>query len=140
MSSRHQARIIALQTLYEWDFYDKESQELDQILERNLEEFDFEQDQKEFPERLVKGVIKHLSRINEIIEATAPQWPLEEISTVDRNILRIGIYELLYSDPKAVPPKVAIDEAIELAKEFGGPSSGRFINGVLGTVYEEMKK
>ena len=78
------------------------------------------------------------NKIDDIIQKAAPQWTIEQISFTDRNILRLGIYELLYSNYDEVPPKVAINEAIELAKAFGGPSSGKFVNGVLGTIYREM--
>lgn len=137
MSSRHLSRSIAMQSLYEWDFYNKKA-DLEKIVERNIKEFGPGLD-GEFVWQLVIGVVEHLKEIDEIIEKAAPQWPIDQISIVDRNILRIGIYELLYSDKKAVPPKVAINEAIELAKGFGGKNSGKFVNGVLGTVYEEIK-
>ena len=90
--------------------------------------------------QLVIGVVANLKEIDEIIAKAAPQWPISQISIVDRNVLRIGIYELLYEDKAAVPPKVAINEAIELAKSFGGDNSGKFTNGVLGTVYKEIEK
>jgi len=135
MASRHLSRSIAMQSLYEWDFSDQEPA-LEGLVERNLEEFGPGLEDHEFVWKLVTGVIEHLKEINEIIKKAAPQWPIAQISIVDRNILRLGIYELLYSDKKAVPPKVAINEAIELAKSFGGENSGKFINGVLGTVYE----
>ena len=140
MSSRHLSRSIALQTLYEWDFFGNEKDALDNILERNVKEFGPGLQDKEFVRSLTKGVEKHLVQIDAIIKITAPQWPIEQISMVDRNVLRVGIFELLYSDKKAVPPKVAINEAIELAKSFGGRNSGKFVNGVLGTVYKEMKE
>jgi N utilization substance protein B len=133
MASRHLSRSIAMQSLYEWDFYDQKA-DLKEIVERNLREFGPGLDGA-FVWELVLGVVKHLKEIDEIIRKTAPQWPLEQMSIVDRNVLRIGIYELLFGDKKAVPPKVAINEAIELAKGFGGENSGKFVNGVLGTVY-----
>ena len=123
-----------MQSLYEWDFYNQKSN-LKEIVERNLKEFGSGLDGT-FVFELVLGVVKHLKEIDEIIRKTAPQWPLEQMSIVDRNVLRIGIYELLFGDKKAVPPKVAINEAIELAKGFGGENSGKFVNGVLGTVYK----
>jgi N utilization substance protein B len=134
MASRHLSRSIAMQSLYEWDFYDKKV-DLKEIVERNLKEFGPGLDGT-FVFELVLGVVKNLKEIDEIIRKTAPQWPIEQMSIVDRNVLRIGIYELLFGDKKAVPPKVAIDEAIELAKGFGGENSGKFVNGVLGTVYK----
>ncbi|XOB40988.1 MAG: transcription antitermination factor NusB [Candidatus Nealsonbacteria bacterium] len=137
MASRHLSRSIAMQSLYEWDFSNKEL-DLNAIIERNLEEFGPGLEDKTFVWELVTEVIKHLKEIDNIIKTAAPQWPIDQISIVDRNILRLGIYELLYVDKKAVPPKVAINEAIELAKSFGGENSGKFINGVLGTVYKNL--
>ena len=139
MSSRHLSRSIAMQSLYEWDFSGGKV-DLEKIVERNLQEFGPGLEDKSFTWQLVTGVIQHLKEIDKIIETSAPEWPIEQISIVDRNVLRIGLYELLYSDKTAVPPKVAINESIELAKSFGGESSGKFINGALGTVYKELEK
>ena len=135
MASRHLSRSIAMQSLYEWDFSNKEL-DLKKVTEKNLKEFGPGLEDEGFVWELVTGVVGHLKEINEIIKQAAPQWPIDQISIVDRNILRIGIFELLYEDQAAVPPKVAINEAIELAKSFGGENSGKFINGVLGTVFE----
>lgn len=136
MASRHLARSIAMQSLYEWDFYNQKT-DLEKIVERNIKEFGPGLEEKAaFVWELVTGVITHLKEIDEIISKAAPQWPLDQISIVDRNVLRIGIYELLFGNKEAVPPKVAINEAIELAKGFGGENSGKFVNGVLGTVYK----
>ncbi len=135
MASRHLSRSIAMQSLYEWDFSNKEL-DLKKVTEKNLKEFGPGLENEGFVWELVTGVVEHLKEINEIIKQAAPQWPINQISIVDRNILRIGIFELLYEDQEAVPPKVAINEAIELAKSFGGENSGKFINGVLGTVFE----
>jgi N utilization substance protein B len=126
-----------LQSLYEWDFYKREP-ELDLIVERNMEEFGPGIDEPDFVWRLVKGVVEHLPEIDKIIERAAPEWPLDQIAVVDRNVLRVGLYELLYADKSEVPAKVAINEAIEIAKAYGGANSPKFINGVLGTVYREM--
>ncbi len=140
MSSRHLSRSIAMQSLYEWDFFDQK-EDLKKIVERNIKEFGPGLENNDgFIWQLVTGVIQYLKEINNIIEKAAPQWPINQINIVDRNILRIGLYELLFGDKEAVPPKVAINEAIELAKGFGGESSGRFINGVLGTVFKEIEK
>ena len=128
-----------MQSLYEWDFSGEKS-DLEKIVERNIEEFGPGLEDKTFIWQLVTGVVANLKEIDEIIAKAAPQWPIEQISIVDRNVLRIGIYELLYEDKEAVPPKVAINEAIELAKSFGGENSGKFINGVLGTVYKEIEE
>ena len=108
------------------------------ILERNLEEFAPGIDEPEFAWKILKGVADHFSEIDSILKKAAPEWPLDKIAIVDRNILRIGLYELLFADHDEVPPKVAINEAIELAKNFGGPNTARFVNGVLGTIYREL--
>ncbi|OIO46896.1 MAG: transcription antitermination factor NusB [Parcubacteria group bacterium CG1_02_39_15] len=139
MASRHLSRSIAMQSLYEWDFSGKKT-DLEKIVERNVKEFGPGLENPSFVWELVTGVIQHLSNIDKIIEKAAPEWPINQIGIVDRNVLRIGLFELIYEDKTAVPPKVAINEAIELAKSFGGESSGKFINGVLGTVYKELEK
>ncbi len=145
MANRHLSRSIVLQTLFEWDFMttneqgvvwdDKKTKE---ALNRNLKEFAPGLEDDVFVLSLVEQVLKKSSVIDEIIKKAAPDWPLEKISVVDRNILRIGLTELLFGDRKEVPPKVAINEAIELAKTFGGENSGKFVNGVLGAVYKEI--
>ncbi len=139
MASRHLSRSIAMQSLYEWDFGNKQGN-LERIVEKNIKEFGPGLKDETLIWQLIKGVIKYLLKIDKIIEKAAPEWPINQITVVDRNILRIGLYELLYADRSEVPPKVAINEAIELAKSFGGESSGKFINGVLGTVYKEIEK
>ena len=138
MATRHLARSIVLQSLYEWDFYERKH-DLIQIVDRNLKEFGRGMDEPEFVWRIVKGVIEKFDHLNKIIEKAAPEWPIRQIALIDRNVLRIGLYELLYADRAEVPAKVAINEAIELAKNYGGPNSGRFINGVLGTVYKQLE-
>ena len=140
MASRHLARSIAMQSLYEWDFYGKQA-DLARILERNIAEFGpgLEEGNKDFVRRLANGVLENLTYLNAIIEKAAPEWPLEQITVVDRNVLRLGLYELIYGNKEEVPPKVAINEAIELGKNFSGESSGKFVNGVLGTVYRELE-
>ena len=137
MASRHLTRSIVMQSLFEWDFYGRKG-DLSEILQRNLDEFGPGLEETGFAQDLSSGVIEKMAIIDGIIEKAAPQWPIEQISVIDRNILRLGLFELLYEDKKAVPPKVAINEAIELAKNFGGESSGKFVNGVLGTVYKQM--
>jgi len=137
MATRHLVRSVVLQSLYEWDFFDKK-EDFIKILERNLEEFAPGIDEPEFAWQIAKGLIEHLPKINKIIEKAAPQWPLNQIPIIDRNILRIGLYELLFANKEEVPPKVAINEAIELAKSYGGENSSKFINGVLGTVYKQL--
>jgi len=137
--NRHLSRSIVLQTLFEWDFaVSKDSENLEEMLDRNIEEFGPGLDDSEFMSDLFSGVVKKKAIIDEIIEKAAPDWPIEKISVVDRNILRIGLYELLFGDRTQVPPKVAINEAIELAKSFGGENSSKFVNGVLGGVYKEI--
>ena len=138
MASRQLARSIVLQSLYEWDFYHQAS-DLVAIVERNLAEFGPGLDEIEFIWRIVKGVVEHKAEIDKLIHEAAPEWPLEQIALIDRNALRIGFYELLHADRKEVPAAVAINEAIEIAKNYGGPNSGKFINGVLGTVYKKMQ-
>jgi len=140
MASRHLSRSIAMQSLYEWDFAGKKKENLDKIVEKNIEEFGPGLEDKDFVWELARGVVKKIASIDKIITQAAPEWPLDQITIVDRNVLRIGLYELLYGSKEDVPPKVAINEAIELAKTFGGESSGKFINGVLGTVFSEIDK
>jgi N utilization substance protein B len=138
MPSRHLGRSIVLQSLYEFDFYKKDPKEFNKILQRNLKDFGtgIDKEDRKFVIKLGKGIISHLNELNEIIKKTAPQRPIEHLGLIDRNVLRIGIYELLFANRKEVPPKVAINEAIELAKNFSGISSGKFVNGVLGVVYK----
>lgn len=135
MSNRHLARALALQSLYEWDFFGG-AKEAKGIIERNLKEMAPDLDEKEFALQIVEGIVQHRGTIDETITRFAPDWPLPKITTVDRNVLRIGTYELLYNFE--IPSKVAINEAIELAKTFGGESSGKFVNGVLGAVYRDQ--
>lgn len=127
-----------MQSLYEWDFRGRKEEMLPEIIERNINEFAAGMEDTTFVRDLVNGVIERMAELNKIIEKAAPQWPLEQIAIVDRNVLRLGLYELLFGKRDEVPPKVAINEAIELAKSFGGESSGKFVNGVLGTVYREI--
>jgi N utilization substance protein B len=138
MANRHLSRSIAMQSLYEWDFKGKDPKQLKEIVEKNIKEFGPGLEESNFVWQIVNGVLEYLSKLDKIIEKSAPEWPLEQITIVDRNVLRIGLYELLFGNRDEVPPKVAINEAIELAKTFGGESSGKFINGVLGTVYREI--
>lgn len=138
MANRHLARSVVLQTLFEWDTTNASTQEAATILARNVEEFGGDSTDRPFMENLLTGVLAKKEDVDLIIEKAAPDWPLAKIAPVDRNILRIGLFELLFADRAQVPAKVAINEAIELAKTFGGESSGRFINGVLGAVYKEI--
>lgn len=138
MANRHLARSIAMQSLYEWDFWGKDENKLNEAVAKNMAEFGPGMDGADFIWRLVKGVAENYPKLDNIIEKSAPEWPLDQITITDRNILRLGLYELLLGDRNEVPPKVAINEAIELAKSFSGESSGKFVNGVLGTVYREI--
>lgn len=139
MGSRHLSRSIVLQTLYEWDFWKREKKDVQKIFERNLESLSSGLVDKLYPQKLLEGILDNWDKLNKLIVSGAPEWPLNQINIIDRNILRIGIFELLFSDAKEVPPKVAINEAVELAKTFGGDSSRRFVNGVLGTIFREME-
>jgi N utilization substance protein B len=138
MANRHLARSVVLQTLFEWDSTHASAADTTAILARNVAEFGGDDVDKPFMENLLLGVLAKKEDIDLVIEKAAPEWPLERIAPVDRNILRLGLYELLFADRSQVPAKVAINEAIELAKTFGGDSSGRFVNGVLGAVYKEL--
>ncbi len=138
MANRHLSRTLVLQTLFQWDFYQGDKDTLFQILEHNFSEFAPEFDDKDFSRHLLENVITNKEAIDKLITKFAPEWPLEQITLVDRNVLRIGIFELKFSEN--IPPKVAINEAIELAKTFGGDTSGKFINGVLGSIYKQMQE
>lgn len=146
MNQRHLARVVSLQTLYQLDFFGlfekrgkKAIEKLEKILPYCLKEFSSPPFlDSDFVQKLSAGIVKNQRKIDKWIKKFAPEWPIKQISMIDRNILRIGIFELLFL--KETPPKVAIDESIELAKRFGSETSGRFINGVLGAIYEELKK
>lgn len=138
MANRHLSRSIVLQTLFEWDFRGKDSNSIDAILVRNAEEFAPRMSDLAFMRTLTRGVVERIGDLDLIIEKAAPEWPINRISIIDRNVLRIGLYELLFADRGQVPAKVAINEAIELAKSFGGENSGKFTNGVIGAVYKEL--
>lgn len=138
MANRHLSRSIALQSLFEWDFRGKKKDQLKEITKHNIAEFAPGLDDTDFIYDLVLGVQANIDKINSMISKSAPDWPIEQITIVDRNVLRLGIFELQFANADDVPPKVAINESIELAKTFGGVSSGKFVNGVLGTIYKEM--
>lgn len=138
MANRHLSRSIALQSLFEWDFHNHNTSLLPRIIARNLTEFGPGLDDDIFIHRLVDNTVKHRDKLDLVIGKAAPDWPIEQIAIVDRNILRLGLYELLFADRKEVPARVAINEAIELAKSFGSENSGKFVNGVLGAIYKEM--
>ena len=139
-SNRHLGRIIALQTLYEEDFRrdcDDKSLNLSKILERNINRYHQMVDDRAFIETLVKGVDSKQAELDAVLQPVAPEWPIDQIARMDRIVLRIGSYELLHG--KDVPPKVVINEAVELAKAFGGDNSSKFVNGVLGTVLRQIE-
>lgn len=137
MSNRHLARTIAMQSLFNWDFNGKPRDDLEKLIKKNFEQFAPKFDDHGFVSKLINGVVNKLDKIDEYITRYATEWPLEQITIVDRNVLRIGVYELIYDDD--IPAKVAINEAIEIAKTFGGESSGKFVNGVLGAIYKDME-
>lgn len=139
-SNRHLGRIVALQTLYEVEFRSQsedQSVDVDEILSRNLERYKSAIDDVSFIKNLVKGTLDNQQFLDETLQPIAPDWPIDQIARVDRSILRIGLYELLFLK-ETIPPKVAINEAVELAKSFGSDSSGKFINGVLGTAFRTL--
>lgn len=135
MSNRNLSRTIAMQSLFVWDFHNQKG-DINEIIKNNFINFAPNFNDDGFAEKIVNGVINNLEKINKYIIEYATEWPLDQITVIDRNILRIGIYELVIT--KDVPSKVAINEAIEIAKIFGGISSGRFVNGVLGAIYKRI--
>ena len=137
-NNRHLGRIISLQSLYEYEFRNKAGDttaEIDTIVAKNIEPYSKALGDTEFVYQLTKGVVDHIKELDDALRPLAPEWPLDTIASVDRNTLRIGLYELSSGN---VPPKVAINEAVELAKAFGSDNSSRFINGVLGTAYKQL--
>ena len=139
-SNRHLGRIVALQTLYEFEFRTQSEDTtavVGEILKRNLDRYETAIEDTKFVEVLVEGVIEHQKDIDDQLRPIAPDWPIEQIARVDRSILRIGVYELLHQ-ADIVPPKVVINEAVELAKAFGSDNSSKFVNGVLGTAYRTL--
>jgi len=136
MSNRHLARTIAMQTLFVWDFNGKKTELVESFISDNFANFAPHFDDGGFVKDLVMGVIDRLEELDSYIRKHATEWPLDQITCVDRNVLRIGIYELLYCEN--IPSRVAINEAIEVAKSFGGDASGKFINGVLGAIYNDL--
>lgn len=138
MGNRHLSRSIVLQSLFEWDFNNHDDSVIGDILDRNVEEFAPGMGDASFIKDLAVNILSKRKDIDAIIEKAAPEWPVDKISIVDRNVLRIGLYELLFAQRSEVPAKVAINEAIELGKTFGGENSGKFVNGVLGAVYKEI--
>ena len=138
MANRHLSRTLALQSLFEWDFNNKK-EDLQEILQHNKKDFAADFDDQNFSVDLVEKIKANIDKLDKFITKYAPEWPIAQITIIDRNVLRIGIYELCFNN-KEIPPKVAINEASELAKTFGGPSSGKFVNGVLGSIYRDQNK
>lgn len=138
MANRHLARSVVLQTLFECDFSHLSTGEAEKSLAINVKEFAPGMEGDDFATKLLKGVLEKQEDLDNILKKAAPEWPVEKIAPVDRSVLRLGLYELLFSKREEVPPKVAINEAIELAKTFGGENSGKFVNGVLGSIYKEL--
>jgi len=139
-SNRHLGRIVALQTLYEYEFRkqsEDKTADADNILSNNLQRYEDAIEDRGFVDTLVKGVLENQTDLDDKIQPIAPDWPINQIARIDRNILRMGLYELLYQ-ADIIPPKVAINEAVELAKAFGSDNSSKFINGVLGTAYRTL--
>ena len=137
MANRHLARTIAMQTLFLWDFHGKNNETLDNSLKQMFDNFAPSFDDQGFSKNIIQGIVKNIDDIDNNITKYATEWPLDQITIVDRNILRIGVYELTIDDD--IPAKVAINEAIEMGKTFGGEASGKFINGVLGAIYKDMQ-
>ncbi|MBI2484099.1 transcription antitermination factor NusB [Candidatus Uhrbacteria bacterium] len=136
MANRYLSRSLAVQTLYEWDFHSYDREKASDLLTYNFQEFAPEFNDDGFARHLVGGVLDHHEEIDAFIVKYAPEWPLAQITSIDRNILRLGIYEMVYDED--IPARVAINEAIELAKAYGGPSSSKFVNGVLGSLYKDI--
>lgn len=139
-SNRHLGRIVALQTLYEYEFRQQSEDsalDLSEVLQRNVSRYQDSIDDTAFVSQLVDGVLEHQAELDAKLQPMAPGWPLDQIARIDRNVLRIGLFELLYK-ADSVPPKVVINEAVELAKSFGSDNSSKFINGVLGTAYRTL--
>ena len=132
--SRHLSRIVVMQTLYEWDF--RPESKVADILLRNFTEFDGQVDEV-YARKVVEGTIAAKDQIDQLIIKAAPDWPIDQVAMIDKNLLRIAIFELLYDKEEEVPPKVSINEAVELGKQFGSENSSKFINGVLGTIYKD---
>lgn len=139
-SNRHLGRIVALQSLYEYEFRiqsGNDTADINEIVARNLERYESMIDDKQFIDDLVSGVLAHQDELDSKIQPIAPDWPIDQVARIDRTILRMGLFELLYS-ATIVPAKVAINEAVELAKAFGSDNSSKFINGVLGTAFRTL--
>lgn len=139
MSNRHLARSIVMQSLYQWDFRGKPTAAIPAIVAQVISEFEEDMTENEnYINNTVEAVLQNVDAIDKTIEVYAPKWPIDQMTIVDRNILRLGVYEMTMNDD--IPSKVAINEAIEIAKRYGGPASGKFVNGILGAMYNDLKK
>ncbi len=140
MSNRHMARSIVMQSLYQWDFRGRKNVDTDEIIEQNITEFGvgLDDENRQYIRDTFKKILAKIDNIDKKIEEYSPDWKIDQMALVDRNILRIGVYELYFN--KEIPDKVAINEAIEIAKNFGGQSSGAFVNGIMGAMYNEIAK
>lgn len=135
--NRHLSRTVCMQSLYEWEF--RGNLDLEEITGRNIQEFEKDVD-KDYIWKVVKGAKDNWDSIDLLISEAAPEWPIEQVARIDKNTLRVAIYEMLYDTDQDVPPRVSINEAIEIGKTFGGESSSKFINGVLGYVYRKNEE
>jgi N utilization substance protein B len=136
--NRHLSRTVCMQTLYEWEFRGF-GDDLPEIIERNIQEFEKDVD-AEYIRKVVNGVREQYEHINNLISEAAPEWPLDQVARVDKNTLRVAVFEMLHDPFQDVPPRVAINEAIEIGKTFGGENSSKFINGVLGYIYRKYEQ
>lgn len=140
-SNRHLGRVIVLQSLYEYELRTQAKDpdvELDLIVAKNIEQYEKALGDTEFVYNLARKVAENAGTLDKVLAPLAPEWPIESIAAIDRNVLRMGLYELSECRD-SIPPKVAINEAVELAKEFGSENSSKFVNGVLGTAYRKLK-
>lgn len=135
--NRHLSRTVCMQSLFEWEF--RGHHNLEPIVERNIHEFERDVS-SEYVWNVIRGVTAHMEEINALILEAAPEWPLEQIARIDKNTLRVALYEMLFDTTEDVPPRVSINEAIEVAKTFGSESSSKFVNGVLGSVYRKYEE
>lgn len=140
MATRHLCRILVLQSLYEWSFWNYPDGKVEEILERNLGEFGNDIDEPEFAKKILKGVVENLEFVDNKIKKNAKSMQFDQISLLEKNILRLAVYELCFQNRDEVPQKVAINEAVELAKNFASEGASKFINAVLGSIYENLEE
>lgn len=138
MSQRHLSRAITLQTLFIWDFNEEDTAHLDFYIDYNLNKLDCGNCDRLFIANLAQNVIAKKIELDALINKYTTEWPVDRLTIIDRNVLRMAIYEMFYVQD--IPPKVALNEGVELAKEYSGQSSQKFVSGVLGSIYEEFFK